>query len=625
MKIVFLAIAIIVAGLLVWIIRRKNYFGGTPEERLLRYYQKQIQRYIPIDLPADASATDRFIKVLKDLAVQLNKCVPFAQEAVSLWRISEEGTRPLLVLVMGEFKTGKSTFINTLLGNDVLISDAAPATAVTTMLKYGEKPIVVLHYNDGHTESWPYEKLGEITAEGDESKRHLRESLDYVELAYPNDLLKRINLVDTPGLNVHRESHIRNTENFQQTAEVVLWVFNAARSVTQTEVREIKALGNRLKPFAIVNRIDNIDEEEESVEEVLNSVKRRLGNSVQGVFGLSALQAQTALQAGNRVLLQESGWIHFLEQLEKHLLSRSEELKLKALIEKAKSVAEDFKTKVEEMKRTIAARDKSFSSQAEAEQELCEKINILDDIHSQMDEVNNNIQIVGKSLKDLSANKTDHVWLFNNLELLDDLSNKLLNIIGPVLRLKTFLNSLLSGGTDKERLEISALIEDIEMLDGEIDHQVEELRKWQQEFEELLVEADNLNTEKKQIDVLRNDYDHSGLFGGEPIFDFSGRRERLNNAIGEYNQHVQGLQEHKIKVFYKFFSISEDTYAKDKEIGGIAKRIDSFFVPYKEQTVSQLESVQQDFQREQEHQAEMKNHLKIGEALLRKLQQEIPA
>lgn len=316
MEIAIFSAVIIVLGLLVWFVKHKKSLEGTPEERLLRHYQKQIQNYTPINLPDDAPVVDRFIKNLKDLAARLNKCTPFVQIAVNLWRISEEGDRPLLVLVMGEFKTGKSTFINTLLGSDVLTADVAPATAVTTMLKYGEHPAVELHYRDGHTEAWPYEKLGEITAEGDETKRNLRESLDYVELTYPNELLKRINLVDTPGLNVHNESHIRNTENFQHKADVVLWVFNAARSVTQTELREIKALGERLKPFAIVNRIDNIDDEDETVEDVLSSVKHRLGNSVQGIFGLSALQAQKAIQSNNNEQLQESGWAYFLEQLE---------------------------------------------------------------------------------------------------------------------------------------------------------------------------------------------------------------------------------------------------------------------------------------------------------------------
>lgn len=54
-----------------------------------------------------------------------------------------------MVLVMGEFSTGKSTFINTLLGADVLTTAQIPTTAVISLLSYGETPAVKLHHQDG--------------------------------------------------------------------------------------------------------------------------------------------------------------------------------------------------------------------------------------------------------------------------------------------------------------------------------------------------------------------------------------------------------------------------------------------------------------------------------------------
>lgn len=558
------------------------------------------------------------------MATRLNKCKPFVQIAIDLWRISEEGDRPLLVLVMGEFKTGKSTFINTLLGSDVLIADAAPATAVTTMLKYGEHPAVELHYRDGHTEAWSYEKLGEITAEGDETKRKLRESLDYVELTYPNDLLKQINLVDTPGLNVHNESHIRNTENFQHKADVVLWIFNAARSVTQTELREIKALGERLKPFAIVNRIDNIDDEEETVEEVLSNVKHRLGNSVQGIFGLSALQAQKAIQSNNNEQLQESGWAYFLEQLEEHFLSCSEDLKLKALTEKAACVAESFKLKLGEMKRAAEVRDKSFGSQDEAEKELRDSIDALDELHKLMLEVDKNEQSAGKLLAQLETQR-ENVTTVDNTDLLNKTVNNLLNVIIPLLRVKEFFSEVLSKATDKEQMEITAFIDDIGMLDGEIDQQVGYYKQWWQQYQELDTEVADLKSEEEQVCILQHDYENSGLFGGEPIFDFSGRRERLNNAVSSYNQHVENLQQRVKEHWWRFLAISKDTYAKDREIKKLAGKVDAFFLREKKDVEMQLKSIQQDFKREQAKQLELKQNIQLGEEMLTELQQEIPA
>ncbi len=618
-----LAIIIIVLGFLLWLGQR-SMKKLTPEERLMLHYQKQIQRYKPENLPADASVVEHFIKALKDFAVKFNQCEVFAQIAVKLWRISEEGGRPLIVLVMGEFKTGKSTFINTLLGRAVLTADVAPATAVTTVLKYGEHPEVKLYFLDGSRKVWPYNKLREITAEGDESKRSLRDSLDYVELTYPCELLKRINLVDTPGLNVHNDSHIRNTENFQHKADVVLWVFNATRSVTQTELREIKALGERLKPFAIVNRIDNIDDEEESVEDVLSNIRKRLGNSVQGIFGLSALQAQKAIQTRNEYDLQECGWAVFVEQLEAHFLSCSEELKIKSLTEKVRDIVLCLQTDIVNMKRIAVARDQSFSDQDTAEKRLRDDISALDEIHDTMLGIDSNIQSVGKAFNQLEGQREDTSPL-ENTELLMTTANDLLNIIRPLLNVKCFFNEILSNVDDERKSKLTAFMEDINMMDEEMDYQVECFNQWIQEEQVLNDEAENLNSEWEQLMILQKDYENSGLFGGKPIFDFSGRKQRLNSAGYRYNQNRRNLTQHIKEYWWKYLSIGKDTYAKDVEIGKLAKQIDEFLLNEKAELLAQLKHVQQNFELEQKKQLELKNNIKIGEDLLIELQQEILA
>lgn len=65
-----------------------------------------------------------------------------------------------MVLVMGEFSTGKSTFINTLLGADVLTTAQIPTTAVISLLSYGETPAVKLHHQDGSVTDYDFTRLG---------------------------------------------------------------------------------------------------------------------------------------------------------------------------------------------------------------------------------------------------------------------------------------------------------------------------------------------------------------------------------------------------------------------------------------------------------------------------------
>ena len=52
------------------------------------------------------------------------------------------------VLVIGEFKRGKSTFINALLGEKILPSAAAPCTAIISEVKYGAEKGATIYFND---------------------------------------------------------------------------------------------------------------------------------------------------------------------------------------------------------------------------------------------------------------------------------------------------------------------------------------------------------------------------------------------------------------------------------------------------------------------------------------------
>lgn len=64
-------------------------------------------------------------------------------------KIIEHISAPLMIMVMGEFSTGKSTFINAMVGEEVAAMNATPTTAVITKLCYGEQDKILVHYTDG--------------------------------------------------------------------------------------------------------------------------------------------------------------------------------------------------------------------------------------------------------------------------------------------------------------------------------------------------------------------------------------------------------------------------------------------------------------------------------------------
>src|SRR5690242_2165583 len=166
--------------------------------------QEQINRRV-----AEAGTA---IDELKDIADELNLTTLGDQldEAHDNLRASS-----LKVLAYGEFKVGKSTLLNAMLGpldHEVpglgngapLPTDELPVTAVLTSIVYGEEPRVRAWLNDGTAETWSWEyfihnaRLAETRERNEAKFGHIRE----FEINYPSELCKkRVTLIDTPGLN----------------------------------------------------------------------------------------------------------------------------------------------------------------------------------------------------------------------------------------------------------------------------------------------------------------------------------------------------------------------------------------------------------------------------------------
>ncbi len=112
------------------------------------------------------------------------------------------------LLVLGDMKRGKSTFLNALIGENLLPSDVNPCTAVLTILRYGAEKKVTIHFNDGKSpqqldfQTFKYK----YTIDPAEAKKLEQEQkqafpdVDYAVVEYPLTLLEKgIEIVDSPS------------------------------------------------------------------------------------------------------------------------------------------------------------------------------------------------------------------------------------------------------------------------------------------------------------------------------------------------------------------------------------------------------------------------------------------
>lgn len=531
-----------------------------------------IASYRPSAPPENATPIERLTILLRNHAHALVSMEDFRAQALALWDIAGEAERPLLVAVMGEFKTGKSTFLNTLVGAPILQTDAAPATAVVTLLRYGEEKTVTLHKKDGTTAPYAFEQRKEITAEGDASLQALRDALAYVEITYPAPLLQHVNLIDTPGLNVHRQAHIDASEAFQDKADLVLWVFSATRAASRTELASIRALGARLRPIAIVNQLDAVDEEEMTKEDVIASLTKRLGASVTEVLGLSAAEAQAALASKDEAALAKSGWTAFRARFDAEVVKCAETRKRIAMMEKVTAFTKSFQTSVETLEATLRQETTAFSNQETARKTLEERKSLLD-------------QLVEKySTVDDGAKESSEIYDVLKEDGAASLEND--DFLEIVMCVHYFIESF------KETVEPLRQLGGYEPYLRDLEFYLSECQSDEAELNCLLEECEargnRMDAFKERGTELNNDieaYNHSGFFGGAPTFDFSGKRARLENRVqamdreaDRLNAEREEIADHLIRIIGsatdknhefadRFRSLSADLQRQQQEAG----------------------------------------------------------
>ena len=248
------------------------------------------------------------------------------------------------LLVLGDMKRGKSTFLNALIGENLLPSDVNPCTAILTILRYGAEKKVTIHFNDGKSpqqldfQSFKYK----YTIDPAEAKKLEQEQkqafpdVDYAVVEYPLTLLEKgIEIVDSPGLN---DTEARNelSLGYVNNCHAILFVMRASQPCTLGERRYLENYikGRGLSVFFLINAWDQVKEsliDPDDIEE-LTSGETRLrqvfkanlseycyvdGQDIydERVFELSSIQALRRRLKNPQADLSKTGFPEFMGAL----------------------------------------------------------------------------------------------------------------------------------------------------------------------------------------------------------------------------------------------------------------------------------------------------------------------
>jgi GTPase Era involved in 16S rRNA processing len=268
------------------------------------------------------------------------------------------------IAIVGEFKRGKSTLINALLGQAILPTDILPTTATLNRIKYGIRPQVQIHFVDGRIETIEQNKMAQyvtkLTPESTRIAATIKEAIVYYPVSYCRD---DVDIIDTPGLQ-DEAAMTAVTLAILPKVDAAIFVTMALVPFSKSEqafLSEQLLKQNLGRILFVVTGIDRCHDTE-SVDKIIQRVRQRIQNTILAeteanfgkdssqyrqqlhqldslkVIGISAYQALQAKADDNAALLSQSRFADLEAALEA-LLEERGRLFLQASVDRTLSMS----------------------------------------------------------------------------------------------------------------------------------------------------------------------------------------------------------------------------------------------------------------------------------------------
>jgi len=267
--------------------------------------------------------------------------------------------------VLGQFKRGKSSLMNAILGREILPTGVLPLTSAITVLKYGPKErLVVCREDSMFPEELPLFCLPDyVTERGNPGNG---KKLKSVCLELPLPFLRRgIEFVDTPGVGSAIAANTATAYGFLPECDAVLLVTSVDTPLTSLELaflEEIREYVDRI--FFVVNKTDLVADGElaEVLGFVAGTIRTQIGRDDVKVFPVSARAGLAAKTSGDAVLYEQSGIKALEEALASFLSKEKGTAFLAAVAHKALRILDDEEAQGAFGEAALSARAKAMEA-----------------------------------------------------------------------------------------------------------------------------------------------------------------------------------------------------------------------------------------------------------------------
>jgi len=287
-------------------------------------------------------------------------------------------------VVVGEFKRGKTTFVNALLGADVLPSAVVPLTSIVTAVAWGDEVRAEVFFRDGRVEEVAAEDLARFVTERENPGNRL--GVDRAVLYSPAEELRDgVFLVDTPGVGSVYRHNTDAAYAFVPEADAAIFLTSADPPVSDGErgfLEDVRSEAARM--FFVLNKIDYLSEpdREEAIAFTHGVLSDAVGHAVR-LYPVSARRALLAKLVGDEGELEASGLPAFERDFRRFLMQEKGRTIVASVGGQLRKLLADERNSLEVEERTLRFPEEELARKAgEMERVFAEASRSIEDIRT---------------------------------------------------------------------------------------------------------------------------------------------------------------------------------------------------------------------------------------------------
>ena len=226
--------------------------------------------------------------------------------------------------VLGQFKRGKTTLVNAILGKSLLPTAVLPLTSVITLISYDAEETITVVFQDGRRAKLQKEEIEAYVTEKKNPKNEKK--VERLEVNIPSDFLSGgMTLVDTPGIGSVYHHNTDIAYQFLPNVDAAVFVLSVDPPISDAECKFLEESAKyAAKLFFVINKADHAEKKE--LDDLLTfnrqiiSQKTAIPPAKLRVMPLSAKRALDAKLHGDLRSLEKSGLLAFELELEQFVV-----------------------------------------------------------------------------------------------------------------------------------------------------------------------------------------------------------------------------------------------------------------------------------------------------------------